>query len=674
MAAAVASLSHLRNGAQAHRTLARQFHLALFIRLLVSLLTLLSLFVTGNFAFDYIYRHSASSTPLVYRLSGVWAGRQGTLLIWLWTAVGALGIEDLRHQMPHDPKGRTGKHSRRKSKLAPGGFFAYVRTIALLFIVGLALIQLTLDPFELVEGAAPADGKDLHPLLRNPWMVIHPPVVFIAYGLMTPVLAAGLAYLLTRRREWAPVATRWARWSWVGMGVALVLGGLWAYGTLGWGGYWAWDPVETSSLLPWLGLTAFLHIICLSRKQHSHSVLGPLLAGMVVALALFSSFVTRGGLWSSVHAFMPSQSTDLTRRLLEVFEKDPSVQGFFMLLLGIVGVTSALTLRAFFKWPEPKVPERKSLTDHITEETTLAGSVFAILLLLAISLMLLLLELNGTLGPAVYNSRLMMGACLLTGIFLLGTLYPWMETKDLVLLTGGVLVAMTIGAVIGIRQGNDRYLLGAALPAFIGTAGAIGYHLHRLRGKPASSGARTAEPIGFLQKAMPWMVHLGFALMLLGHSATVSLSHKERFWLEVGQTREVAGYLITLEELELPETNIDRGNAATRFASTISVATDRGEVGSGDPAFLVHHSWNNERTFDIFLLHRLHEDVYISMNRYNYLNQTVQVSVTVNPGVNLVWLGAGLLIIGELLYMGLEWPPMRKRLKRAFQSSRGSKS
>ena len=138
-------------------------------------------------------------------------------------------------------------------------------------------------------------------------MIIHPPIVFASYGMIALLYASAMAFLITEDKSWNDTIKRWGRGSWIGMSLALVIGGYWAYVTLGWGGYWAWDPVETSGLLPWLTMTSLLHASVMSRRKKDYRILGPLLAMFTFVLVLLESFVTRGGIWISFHAFLPSQ-------------------------------------------------------------------------------------------------------------------------------------------------------------------------------------------------------------------------------------------------------------------------------------------------------------------------------------------------------------------------------
>jgi cytochrome c-type biogenesis protein CcmF len=258
-------------------------------------------FVTGNFAYDYVWQYSSKDLPLVYKISGTWAGQPGTYL--LWVLVIYLSAAWLAW---------TTKHSTALSR----------RTQIITLFTGIYLIILTLvqTPFkliierpevvemiakgELTAGFVPADGNGLNALLVNFWMIVHPPLMFIGYATMTIPFAAAIVYLLTKEDGWEELGRQWARFTWLFLGMGIAVGGVWAYLVLGWGGFWAWDPVETASFIPWLTLTGFLHAAALHRKDKStFSIAAPILAAVSFILVLYAAIVVRSGLFNSVHAF-----------------------------------------------------------------------------------------------------------------------------------------------------------------------------------------------------------------------------------------------------------------------------------------------------------------------------------------------------------------------------------
>lgn len=249
---------------------------------------LVYLFVSGQYGFDYVYNYSSRDLELRYKFAAIWAGQQGSFLVWSLPGllIAPFLIRRTREFEPY--------------VLAP---LMLVQTCLLLFV----LVRNPFSPL-IVEGrwVVPPDGKGLNELLHNPWMVIHPPVLFIGYGLMALPFAYAIAGLWRRDYDgWARRALPWTIAAWAVLGTALTLGGYWAYETLGWGGYWGWDPVENSSLVPWLFSTALIHGLLLQRTHGGLRRTNMAMALATYGFVFYASFMTRSGVLSnfSVHSF-----------------------------------------------------------------------------------------------------------------------------------------------------------------------------------------------------------------------------------------------------------------------------------------------------------------------------------------------------------------------------------
>ncbi len=249
-------------------------------------------FATSNFTYEYVWQYSSRDLPLIYKISGVWAGQQGTYL--LWAMVVSISAAWFTHI--------TGL----KTPLA-----RRMQIVTLLISIYLVVLTLIQTPFKSIyeypnipPGFVPADGNGLNALLVNFWMIVHPPVLFIGYATMTIPFASAVVYLITRDKEWEAMSRQWARFTWLFLGMGIAIGGVWAYLVLGWGGFWAWDPVETASLVPWLTLTGYLHASALHRRNSKiFSIASPMLAVISFILVLYAALVVRSGLFNSVHAF-----------------------------------------------------------------------------------------------------------------------------------------------------------------------------------------------------------------------------------------------------------------------------------------------------------------------------------------------------------------------------------
>lgn len=253
-----------------------------------SSLGMIAAFVNDQFQIAYVANYSERALPTFYKVTGLWAGQDGSILFWGWllSLFGAIAIYQNRKDFLH--------------LYLP--YVAIIITVTeLLFIV---LSVFVIPPFELTS-QIPADGNGLNPLLQNPGMVFHPPSLYIGFVGFTIPFAFAMAALITGELDswWIRKTRRWTIFSWAFLSLGVVLGGWWAYKELGWGGVWAWDPVENSSFLPWLTSTAFLHSVIIQERRNMLKVWNMVLILSTFSLTIFGTFLTRSGIVSSVHAF-----------------------------------------------------------------------------------------------------------------------------------------------------------------------------------------------------------------------------------------------------------------------------------------------------------------------------------------------------------------------------------
>lgn len=281
----VAALRWARGRTASERTFRLAYHV-MAVALGIASVILMVAILRHDFRFNYVVGYSSRDLPLLYLVSAFWAGQQGTLLLWALFAA-LLGYPLIR---------------RRSWEPATVMSF-YLPSIGFLFLL---LLDAGGNPFRLAS-PVPADGRGLNPLLQDPWMASHPPVVFFGYAAMTVPAVLALAALIRRERDrWVAPALRWTLAAFVFLGAGIILGGFWAYKVLGWGGYWGWDPVENASLVPWIIVTALLHGLLVQRGtagtfRRTNLILA--LAGYI--LVLYSTFLTRSGVLAefSVHSF-----------------------------------------------------------------------------------------------------------------------------------------------------------------------------------------------------------------------------------------------------------------------------------------------------------------------------------------------------------------------------------
>lgn len=257
----------------------------LFILCTVLVGFLVAAFVTRDFSLRYVASYSNRTLPLFYTVSALWAGQAGSLLLWTWLLC-LFSVIVVRQ-------------NRRQNRILMPYVLGTLMTTILFF---LGLMVYGSSPFEQLPQPL-SDGKGLNPMLQNSGMIMHPPTLYLGYVGFTVPFAFALAALITRRldAQWIRTTRRWTLFSWLFLTLGNLFGAKWAYVELGWGGYWAWDPVENASLMPWLTGTAFLHSVMIQEKRGMLKVWNMVLIILTFGLTIFGTFITRSGIISSVH-------------------------------------------------------------------------------------------------------------------------------------------------------------------------------------------------------------------------------------------------------------------------------------------------------------------------------------------------------------------------------------
>ena len=410
---------------------------------------------TNDFSITYILEHSNRALPAAYKFSAIWAGQEGSLLLWAWLLAAFGFILRLRHK--------------RDAKL-----YAYAGAIlAAIQAFFLLLLCFPASPFALTQGPIPADGYGLNPLLQYPEMVIHPPLLYLGYVGFSIPFAFALGALMMRYPgdEWIKITRGWTIASWLFLTLGIFLGMHWAYAVLGWGGYWSWDPVEIASLLPWLTATAFLHSVMMQERKGMMKSWNVWLIFSTFLLTLLGTMLTRGGLVSSVHAFAAS-----------------SIGYWFMAFMAIVLAVCIITY--FLRRGHLK--SERHMESLISRESSF---LFGCLVLLAACFVLLWGTLFPVLSGFMTGNKVTIDApwynsvAVPIGLFLLflsgvGPLLPWNATslkslrRNFVLPIVALFVTVSVCLAVGIRpwkdgvfdQGVFYALLAFALAAGVMTA------------------------------------------------------------------------------------------------------------------------------------------------------------------------------------------------------------
>src|SRR6202051_227633 len=244
----------------------------------------------SDFSLEYVAAYSSTTLPTVYKFTSLWGGQQGSLLFWTWLLSIFTSIAAFQNR-------------RRNPEIAPYAL-AVLAGVAIFFLF---MLNFVTRPFDLLA-TIPREGSDLNPLLQNYWMAIHPPSLYTGYVSATVPFALCAAALITGKLDetWIRTTRRWAIFSWFFLTLGNMFGARWAYEVLGWGGYWAWDPVENAAFMPWLVMTAYLHSVMIQERKDMLKVWNLALIGLAFSLSLFGTFLTRSGVISSVHSFTQS--------------------------------------------------------------------------------------------------------------------------------------------------------------------------------------------------------------------------------------------------------------------------------------------------------------------------------------------------------------------------------
>ena len=468
--------------------------------------------VTDDFSIKYIAGHSNSLLPMEYKVSAVWGGHEGSLLLWVlmlsgWTVAVALF-----------------------SKTLPLAMVARVIGVLGWVSVGfLSFTVITSSPFERLI-PAPADGRDLNPLLQDPGLIIHPPMLYMGYVGFSVAFAFAIAALMAGRLDAA-----WARWSrpwtvvaWLFMTFGIGLGSWWAYYELGWGGWWFWDPVENASLMPWLVGTALIHSLMASDKRGNFKAWTVLLSISAFSLSLLGTFLVRSGVLTSVHAF----ATDPKR-------------GVFILMFLAVVVGFSLTLYA---WRMPKVRMGQAVSLLSRETLLLANSVLLVVACAAVLLgtiyPLVIDALNlGKLsvGPQYFNAVFVPLMVPLLVIMVPGTVVRWRESQwsELLLrLRWVALAALGVGLAAPALAGE--WSIGAAFGFFLAAWVVLGSVQHMV--------LRWRQPgqIGAAYWGMQ-CAHIGLAVVVAGITGVKSYEVERDVRMGVGDVVTIEPYAFRLQ-------------------------------------------------------------------------------------------------------------------------------
>ncbi|HAF53939.1 MAG TPA: c-type cytochrome biogenesis protein CcmF [Thauera sp.] len=572
-------------------------------------------FVTSDFSVQLAASNSHSATPIMYKITGVWGNHEGSLLLWamslsLWTVAVTVFSRHL-----------------------PDAFLA--RVLGVLGMVSAGFISFTLvtsNPFERLLPAV-ADGRDLNPLLQDPGMIIHPPLLYMGYVGFSVAFAFAIAALMSGRLDaaWARWSRPWTTVAWVFLTAGIAVGSGWAYYELGWGGWWFWDPVENASFMPWLLGTALIHSLAVTEKRGAFRSWTVLLAIGAFSLSLLGTFLVRSGVITSVHAF----ATDPKR-------------GLYILALLVIVIGFSLLLYAL---RAPRLAGGGSFS-FVSRETSLLGN--NVLLTVASASVLL-----GTLYPlfldALNLGKISVGppyfeavfVPLMTPVVVLMMFGPFLRWKDddLVAAARKVAPAFIASALIGfavawaVDHVTWRTVLGLFLAAWVVLA-SIQLLVGRLKERAGASAGSRLRSITASWWGM-WLAHLGVGVFIIGVTLVGSLDQNLDVKMKEGQRAELAGYTFLFRgavDADGPNYDAARG--------IIELSRDGRVLDTLTPEKRLYRAQGmpmTEASLDIGVF----RDVYVSLGEQLPDGAWI-VSLYYKPFISWIWMGCVLMGLGGL--------------------------
>lgn len=579
--------------------------------LTVAFICLAISFINNDFSVAYVVNNSNSALPMAYRFAAIWGSHEGSLLLWslilgLWMVAVALF-----------------------SRSIPLAYIARVLAVMGMINVGFLLFMiLTSNPF-LRHFPAPLDGQDLNPLLQDPGLVMHPPMLYMGYVGFSVAFSFAIAALIGKRLDAA-----WARWSrpwtvvaWLFLSIGITLGSWWAYYELGWGGWWFWDPVENASFMPWLVGTALIHSLAVTEKRDAFKRWTVLLAIFAFSLSLLGTFLVRSGVLTSVHAF----ATDPTR-------------GVFILILLGIAVGGSLLLYAM-RAPLVKDTGRFHLLSR--EGFLLANNV--VLIVAAGSVLLgtlypLVLEGLGlgkiSVGPPYFDTVFVPLMVILAFLLGAGPIARWRQQSlgELIKRLGFIFaISLTIGILVPYAVDKGEILsvaAGLTVAIWIALSTLLGLW-NRLRNRGGIAGVSSLSR-SFMGMSL---AHLGFAVSIVGVTLTTMYGQDRDVGVAIGEAAELGAYEFRLDDIR--EVNGPNYRALEGTVSVLKGGELITTLQTQKRIYRVQTSPMTEAGIDAGLF----RDLFVALGD-SLGNNTWSLRIQFKPFVRWIWLGGLLMALG----------------------------
>ncbi|MFQ5450186.1 MAG: heme lyase CcmF/NrfE family subunit [Nitrospinaceae bacterium] len=598
-------------------------------------------FMTDDFSLQYVWAYSNRELDPFYKFSSFWGGQKGSLLFWTLILTTYMSIVYFQNR-------------NKNIRLMP-----YAMTIMLLIVIFfLFLLNFSTNPFERIP-LPPEDGRGLNPLLQNYWMVIHPPTLYLGYVGFTVPFAFAMAALITRNLDdsWIRLTRKWTLLAWFFLCMGNLFGAAWSYIELGWGGYWAWDPVENAAFMPLLVATAFLHSIQIQEKKDMMKVWNMSLVLLTFVMTIFGTFITRSGLIQSVHSF------------------DEATLGYYFLafLAVIIVVCVSMILKRL-----PLLKSKNELDSFLSRESSF---LFNNLVLLGIGFAtfwgtifpIISEAMRGvkiTVGPPFYNQVNVPIGLALLALIGIGPLIAWrraswsnLKKNFLKPVLAALAAAGVLFPIVPLENRADVYsYLTFILCVFVmtcilgeffkGARARMGIHEENFPGALTTLTWRNKRRYG------GYIVHIGMVLIFAGIAGSQAYSVHEQKHLKPGESITLRDFTVTYEKLVAVEAT----SVKTRVIAELGVYRNGRRVWTGRPE-KEFYKGQNQPVSEVDVLSTWREDLYIILSDFNE-DDSATFKVYVNPMVSWLWTGGWVMAFGTMICMWPDRLEQRRRLER----------
>ncbi len=603
--------------------IARACVIAVFALLSFAILLLLYFLITEQFQYEYVTSYTDQSLPMIYKITALWAGKQGSLLLWtfmisLFTVI--ITFSSKLHGKPI------------VNRVIPIMFANIV-----FFTFLLAFLN---QPFAVLD-QVPSDGYGLNPLLQNFYMVSHPLALLLGYaGMVVPfAFAMGALLMKDTSSDWIKQSRRWLIATWIFLTIGNVLGGLWAYLEQGWGGYWAWDPVENASLMPWFIATALIHSIMVQQRKNIFHYWNYSLVSLTYLLTIFGTYLTRSGIIESVHAF----------------EKN-SIGAYFLVYMALIIIFCVYLLFS----RRQLIRESQSQIQMDSFATKQVGFLFANTFFLIVTIVVFI----GTMFPIIsdvfgekktvtadyYNAATAPVLLLLMILLATTPLFTWSKAGKEKLLSKAIpplvisFAVMVIILIMGIHKPYALVGVGVVLFMIVSHVLDIVYDA-RARAKAKREGVFLALGRIFMRnrrKYGGYIAHIGIAFMMLGIVGTQNYSHEITKTLAPGQSVDLQDYTLTYNGLG----STQDGKKDIIFAK-MSVMKDGKKLDDIQPEVVFYNDAMDNHTTEATIVSSFSEDLYVVMQAWDETGSAT-FFIKVEPMIVWLWIGAIIVTIGSL--------------------------